>query len=435
MSQNGHTAPGRPNILFIFADQMHRYAMRCMGTADILTPNLDRLARQGTLFTNAYTNCPVCTPARINFLTGLYTSQTNTFGNEKPIPPACPTIADTLNTAGYQTGFVGKWHIGASGNQPIPEHLRGGFRQFMGYQCYNGFLRDVCFYDEANREHRFDRHREDVTADLTIERLQNMAAAGQPFALFTAFQAPHYPVQPSEEYERLYRGRTIARRRGQQDVDPYTRTWSPRSPWPPDTCPDYQRYGKNLDEYLRLYYALVTQVDANVGRILDALDATGAGDNTLVIFTADHGDMQGSHGRLNKCLPHEMSSGVPLIVRTPRASGGRVCPANVSGVDFMPTMLEWAGLNARAELPGHSLLPLLSGDVWDHPAFSEMHDWKMVRRGSWKLVTDAALQPTMLFDLATDPHELQNLLGRPEVACVTSDLLACIRQWQALPRV
>ncbi|MGC4110688.1 MAG: sulfatase-like hydrolase/transferase [Nocardioides sp.] len=146
----GRRSTERQNILFIFADQMHRYAMRCMGTDDIITPNLDRLAAEGTLFSNAYTNCPICTPARINFLTGLYTSQTNTFGNDAAIPPACRSIATDLNAAGYQTGFVGKWHIGAAGNRPIPEHLRGGFEQFMGYQCYNGFFRDVCFYDEEN---------------------------------------------------------------------------------------------------------------------------------------------------------------------------------------------------------------------------------------------------------------------------------------------
>ncbi|MGC4110687.1 MAG: sulfatase-like hydrolase/transferase [Nocardioides sp.] len=201
--------------------------------------------------------------------------------------------------------------------------------------------------------------------------------------------------------------------------------------------PTISAYGRNLDEYLRLYYALVTQVDANVGRILNALERSGAAGNTLVIFTADHGDMQGSHGLLNKCLPHEMSSGVPLIVRSPGSRGGQVCTTAVSGVDFVPTMREYAGLACRPELPGHSLLPLLGEPEvpWQHPVFSEMPEWRMVRHGQWKLVTNATLQPTMLFDLrGRSPRDAESAGDRSDGRCHRA-AAGAIRAWQALPRV
>ena len=420
------------NILFIFTDQMHRYALGCMGTPDILTPNLDRLAGQGVLFRNAYSNCPICTPFRINLLTGLYTSQTRTFGNGHRIPDGWTTLPDALNEGGYRTSYIGKWHIGASGNGPIPQELRGGFTDFIGYQCYNGFTKNVCFHDESGREHVFDKHRTDATTDIAIQRLE--AIADRPFAAFVSYQAPHYPVQPSPEYERMYQGTTIRRRPNCRQIDPYTRTWSPPSPWPPDECPDYRKYGNDLDEYLRLYYALVTQIDAGVGRLADALQRLGVWDDTAVIFTSDHGDMQGSHGLTNKCLPQEESSGIPLIARVPGGATGLVTDALVSGIDFFPTCLDYAGIPVPSHLPGTNFAPLTRGEPQDldGPVFAEMTDWKMVRQGDLKLVTTAGddYAPTQLHDLNTDPYETMNLVGAPARSHEIENLRRLIICWQ-----
>ena len=134
-----------------------------------------------------------------------------------------------------------------------------------------------------------------------------------------SYQNPHYPEQPGYEYDEVYRGVTLARRPNCVEVDPYTRTHSPPSPKPQENDPVYQRYGNDLDEYLRAYYAMVTQLDANVGRMMDALDRMGLRDNTVVMFTSDHGDLQGSHGETNKGKAWEESSRIPLIVRAPGA--------------------------------------------------------------------------------------------------------------------
>ncbi len=404
------------NILFIFTDQQHRYALGCIGTPDIQTPHLDALAGEGVLFRNAYSACPICSPFRVNLFSGMYASQTGAFRNGCRIPEDCTPLAETLNQAGYQTSYVGKWHIGATGNRPIPEELQGGFQHFLGYQCYNGFYGDVVFYDKEGEAHEYEGHRSDVTTKLAIEQLEALAkeTPSKPFALFVSYQAPHYPVQPAPEYAAMYEGVDIQRRINSQEIDPYTGTHSPPSPKPPELDPDFQRYGNDLGEYLRLYYAMVSQVDAGIGRLLKTIDRLGLTENTVVIFTSDHGDMQGSHGLKNKSKPQEESTGIPLIVSVPGGARGLVTEALVSGVDLYPTLVDYAGLTPPENLPGISFAPLTMREpqVLEGPVFSEMQDWKMVRRGNLKLVTrGSSYIPSQCYDLAQDPFEMQNLVS------------------------
>ena len=423
----------RLNILFIFADQMHRYAMRCMGTEDIRTPNLDRLASEGVLFRNAYSVCPVCTPFRMSLMTGLYCSQTGAFRNSLPIPTGCRTVADELKAQGYRTGFVGKWHLGGKGNVPIPKELRGGFEDFNAFQCYNGSYEGVVFYDENDRPTEYRKHRTEVTTDLAIATLERMASAKHPFALFVGEQAPHYPVQPAPEYEAMYRGARIKRRPNRLEIDPYIETFSPPSPKPVEMDSDYRRYGDNLDEYLRLYYALVTQVDAGVGRMLDALDKLGLTDRTAVVFTSDHGDMQGSHGLKNKSVAYEESAGIPLVARVPGGARGLVTDALVSSVDYFPTCLDYAGIGARPVLPGRSFAPLTRGESQELPGpiFSEHANWTMIREGNFKLVIASDKNvPTELFDLDSDPYEMNNLVNDSGHAGTRDELRAQLIAWR-----
>jgi arylsulfatase A-like enzyme len=399
------------NILFIFTDQMHRYALGCMGTPDIKTPNLDQLAKDGVLFRSAYSTCPLCTPFRINLFTGMYSHQTNTYRNNLIIPPKVVSLAAKFNQAGYETSYVGKWHIGATGNKPIPKEIRGDFTHFIGYQCYNEFNHNTCFYDEQNQEHRFNKHRTEVTTDLAIERLEKIK--DRPFFMCVAYQAPHYPVQPLPQYDEMYKGVKIQRRPNTKEIDPYTKTHSPPGPLKAEECPDYQRYGKNLDEYLRLYYAMVTQIDANVGRLLQKVDDWGLRKNSLIIFTSDHGDMQGAHGLKNKQLPYEESAGIPLIVQAPGGSKKIVTDVCVSTVDFHVTCLDFAGISPTPDLPGRSFAPFLYDSSYpvNWPVLSEMRFWKMIRKNKIKLVTKGFWNaPSEVYDLEKDSYEMMNLV-------------------------
>jgi arylsulfatase A-like enzyme len=422
------------NVLFIFTDQQQRYALGCMGNPNVDTPHLDRLADRGVLFSRCYANDPVCSPFRGSLLTAQYTSRCGVTENCRPLPDGTTTFAEAFGEAGYATSWVGKWHLGASGNGPIPRKLQGGFQRFTGYQCYNGFYRDVCFWDRDGRERRFDRHRTDVTTDLAIEELRHLAAGDRPFMLMLAYQAPHYPEQPAPEYAEPYKHRPIARRPNARDVDPFTPTFSPRSPRPFDADPDFQRYGGDLDEYIRLYNAMCTQIDANVGRLLQTLDELDLTGNTMVVFTSDHGDMQGSHGLKNKCLPHEESAGVPLIVAGPGIPPGRVTDALASGIDLMPTCLDLAGLPPVPSVDGQSIAPFLRGETGRtrDAVFAERPQWCMIVTGGWKLAagrTDHGLVPTLMTHLDEDPYELQNRVEDDDFAELRAELLGRLTAW------
>ncbi len=419
------------NVLFIFADQMHRFALGCMGNEDIHTPNLDKLAEDGVLFKNSYSNCPICSPFRINLFSGMYTGQTKAYRNESEIPDSCTPMAETFSKAGYKTSFVGKWHIGDNGNGPIPERLRGGFEDFIGYQCYNGFFEDVNFYDEEGTEHHFEKHRTDVATDIAIERLEKIKDT--PFFMCVAYQAPHYPEQPSPKYAKMYEGKPIKKRPNMEEIDPYVGTNSPKSPKPKERDPDYQKYGNDLEEYLRMYYALVTQIDANVGRLIQALKDYGIYEDTVIIFTADHGDLQGSHGLKNKREPYEESSGIPLIVRVPEGRSGAVSDALIEGVDYYPTCLDYVNIDTDYPLPGKSFAPYTRGEsqVFDQPIFSEMNNWRMIRDGKYKLIVNRwFLWPKELYNLEEDPYEMHNLIDNSDYKPIIKKLRKKIKKWR-----
>ncbi len=418
------------NILFMFADQMHAFAMGCMGNDEIHTPNLDRLASEGTLFTNAYSNAPVCTPYRGTLFTGRYGSQTDMLGNTAAIPATETTLADCLNEAGYRTSYVGKWHIGDTWNKAVLPELRGGFTDFIGYQAHNDFINDVWFFDEDGERREFDCHRTEATTQIAMERLEGLA--GDPFAMFVSYQNPHYPIQPDPEYAAVYDGVELTPRPNCRDVEPYTGTHSPTSPKPRERDPNYQRYGGDLAEYTRLYYAMVTQLDANVGRMLAKLDELGIADETVVVFTSDHGDLQGSHGLTNKGLAWEESSHVPQVMRVPGAPAGSAVDGPVAGIDFFPTLLSLVGADTPAGKEGYDLAPLLQGETAVQPTrvFSEMRRWCMLRDGDWKLVADRPdVTPTHLFDLAADPYEMTNLVESADHRETRDRLARALVEW------
>jgi arylsulfatase A-like enzyme len=406
-----------------------------MGNKNVDTPNLDRLAARGVLFSRCYSNDPVCGPFRGSLLTGQYTSRCGVSHNGAPLPIGVTTFADAFNDAGYTTSWVGKWHLGGSGNGPIDRELQGGFQRFMGYQCYNGFYDDVCFYDRDGTEHRYEYHRTDVTTDIAIDELEALTRGDRPFMLMMSYQAPHYPVQPAPDYAELYKDRDIVLRPNcVEDVDPFTPTFSPYSPRPVENDPNYRRYGNNLAEYIRLYNAMCTQIDANIGKLLETLERLDVADNTMVVFTSDHGDMQGSHGLKNKCLPHEESAGIPLIMYVPGLPGGRITDGLVSGIDLMPTCLELAGIDPVPSVDGQSIAPYLRGDTDKtcDRVFSERGDWCMIVKDGWKLAAerqDDGLAPSLMTDLDEDPYELQNRAEDPTVSERRKELLAELASW------
>ncbi len=431
------------NILFIFADQMHGFAMGCMGNPDVKTPNLDRIAAEGTLFRNTYSCYPVCTPYRGILMTGRYASQTGIVENEMAVSANERTLAAALNDGGYRTSYIGKWHLGGKDNIAVPPQLRAGFTDFIGYQCYNDFLDQVWFFDENGSKIDCKKHRTDATTDIAIERLEKIK--DKKFAMFVSYQNPHYPEQPLKEYENMYADIKITRRPNCQDIDPYTRTFSP--PRTAENDPVYKKYNKNIDTYLKLYYAMITQLDHNIGRLLNKLQELGLEQKTVVVFTSDHGDMQGSHGLKNKNIFYEESVRVPLIVKVPGSPKGIVSDELVSSVDLFPSILDYASLPKEKSAEGISFVPLTMGKKQKlaEAVFSEGGDvpkseggpknkvWLMIREQRYKLaVTKDDFKPTHLFDLEKDPYEMNNLLedkNNTEIKVICERLQDRIKAW------
>ncbi len=420
----------RPNILFVQADQMAPQALPVHGHPLVKTPNIAALAETGVVFDSAYCNSPLCAPSRFSMLSGLMPSAIEAYDNAAEFPASVPTFAHALRHMGYRTLLAGKMHLVG------PDQLHG-FEERLTTDIYPADFgwtpdwerpetRQAYFHTMASvleagpcaRSLQIDFDEEvGFRAERKIFDLAREADE-RPFFLLVSFTHPHDPYTIGAHYWDLYEGLEI-------DL--------PRVPAPELQDPHSRRlrecYGASnvelSDERIRAarraYYGAISYVDDKLGRLLAALHSTGLAEDTIVLFTADHGDMLGERGLWYKMTFFERAARVPLIVRAPdRFAPGRVAQ-NVSLLDLYPTLVDLAGGDGPAPaeaLPGRSLLPLLRGDVegWPDDVIGEYlgeaaaGPLVMIRRGPYKFVVGED-SPPQLFDLAADPDERENLAG------------------------
>lgn len=419
----------RPNVILIIADQLRRQALGCYGDPNVATPHIDALAARGTRFDAASSSYPVCVPFRFSLVTGEHAHTRFIPSIEWRMSPAERTIADEFNEAGYHTALFGKWHLyGNFGHYPghnvvkasrtpVPRPFQGRFQRFAGFDICNDPW-DTYYWNEADpTAHRIDGFQTDGLFDLAIEYANERARDGQPFATILSVEPPHPIFTAPEEYLQRWQDRPVQVR---ENVD-LAKDYNKRGP-----------HGKDLLDDLRTYYAMIENLDDNIGRLVDALRDSGQLDDTVIALTADHGELLGCHGVLAKQRPWEESIGIPLIVAgagTPRTVADPVCTE-----DLFPTLLGLAGITPRDPKPGLDLTPLVHGTAegLDREAVllefvAEMrpglpfHDetWRGVRSRRYKytVLGDAhGGRPWQFFDLATDPYELTNLVDSPEHA-------------------
>ncbi len=437
----------RPNILIIYADQMRADMMGCAGNPVIKTPYLDRLAGEGVRFENAFVSYPLCCPFRASFLTGKYAHATSMFANHFPIDTNQTFLAQLLADTGYRTGYVGKWHLDG-GPKPgfvPPGERRLGFEHFVGFNRGHQYLRSV-FYRDTDQPYRSARYEPDYQTDHVIEFMDEVVRSdsGQPFLAYICYGAPHYPVQQMPEYLRhLYDPaevplppgvpnpelqREVAQRRLEYDCAGDLRALDRSKTGGEHVHSAEVETEAEIRQFIAHYYAMISNVDHNVGRLLNWLDAQGIADDTMVIFLSDHGDMLGQHGYYCglKRTPYKGAMQVPFIVRYPRRfAAGRVATGLIDvAVDTMPTLLETCGLSIPDEVQGISYLPQLDGSAettreavmyeimkstdggpGDYTPVPE----RGIRTRDWLYVR----QPTrrkFLFDLRNDPDEMTNLV-------------------------
>lgn len=408
----------RPNVIFLFPDQMRGQAMGCMGNPDVKTPHIDRLAQEGVLFRNTIANTPVCCAARACMLTGKYASANGMIANDLRLRESETSIAELMKTAGYKTGFIGKWHLDGGKRLPgfvPPGPRRQGFDFWAANQCSHRHF-DNHYFRDTDEPIPIKKFEPEGWTDLTLEFIQ--ANQSTPFFLMVGMGPPHNPYGAPKQYEDMY--------------DPDAITLRPN--WKPGI-----ELGSKQD--IAKYYAAITAIDEQVGRILNQLDQLGLTDDTIVIFTSDHGDMLGSHGLRLKRKPHEESAVVPGIVRYPRkALRGLKSDALFTHVDMAPTMLGLCGLDVQKDMQGSDLSGYIEGKTQHSPDSAFMQIFGPYAGGSvddaWRGVrtqdyTYARYQnkPWLLFDLKNDPYQLQNLVGNPEYAHIQQNLNARVNAW------
>jgi arylsulfatase A-like enzyme len=408
----------KPNILYIFADQMRASVMGCMHDEPVQTPNLDRLATQGVLFTHAYANTPVCTPSRATLLTGKHALSARCIVNDLRLPEDELSIADVLNGHGYRCGYVGKWHLDGISRHMFtpPGRRRHGFDDYWAaYNCNHNYLDPKWFEDDSPELKHGTGYDADIQTDQAIGFIERFQA--EPWCLFLSWGPPHDPYRMApKEFLEMYPPDQIALRPNMEGVD---------------------------REAVAGYYAHVSALDHNMGRLMATLDRLGLADDTIVVFSSDHGDMLWAHGRRNKQQPHEESIHIPLIIRWPgHLPAGKVEETLIGVSDHTPTLLGLAGAPAPATMNGLDLSGRLLGQdapaptsvfINEHASFDQAQTWQPWRGVRTQRYTYARwLQGgALLFDNAADPYQMHNLAHEPEHAALLGELEAELQGWLA----
>ena len=434
-------ASDRPNLLYLHSDQHSPAVMGCAGDPLVRTPHLDSLAAQGVVLENVYCPSPLCVPARMAMLTGRHPHENEVWTNDHSLGAGSPTFAHSMGAAGYHPAVIGRMHaIGPDQLQGFaerrvgdhgPNYLGGGG---VGHGMLNGTAgpERVSLELSGHGQSAYEVHDEAVTA-ATVEYLNEVGArqragpAAEPFCLTVGFMLPHQPfVARRADYD-LYRGAMTM----PEYPEPFSDSLHPYLRWWRERCGIVEVSDAEILRARTAYWALVTRLDAMIGEVLTALRENGLADNTLIVYSSDHGEQVGEHGLWWKQTFYERSVGVPGIITWPgELPAGTRCDRVVSGLDLPATMLDALGAPPLPRARGRSLLPLLRGetDEWEDVAFAELSidaGWymRMIRSGDWKLCYYHG-HPSQLFNLAEDPQELHDRAQDPTCREVREQLTA-----------
>jgi choline-sulfatase len=428
-------AVSKPNFLIIVSDQLSAPFLPAYGHPVVKTPNIDRLAAAGVVFENAYTNSPLCAPARATFMSGLLPSRTGAYDNAAEFRSSIPTFAHYLRLQGYRTCLSGKMHFVG------PDQLHG-FEERLTTDIYPADFGWTPNWSRPNERIDWWYHNmtsvkqagiaeitnqleyDDEVAFLAQRRLFDFARYRDqlPFCLTVSFTHPHDPYAARAKYWNQYRDEDIDMPKvaaiPPDQMDPHSRRLHDMS-----AMDDYDVNEQDIRSSRHGYYANITYVDDLVGGLMETLRTGGLADDTVVILTSDHGDFLGERGIWYKMSYREASARVPLIVHAPGRFAPRRVAAPASIADILPTVVDIAEPGAAARLArpvdGASLLPALEGriepervTIGEYVAEGVHAPMYMVRQGDWKLIT-CATDPDQLFNLAEDPLENHNLAGDP----------------------
>jgi len=438
---SGKSDQEKPNILFIMSDDHTSQAVSAYGgmLADICpTPHIDRIANEGILLNNCFVTNSICTPSRATLFTGNY-SHINGVYKFTALDQSQPTLPKIMKEAGYQTAFVGKYHlhsnpVGLDYWSILPGQGRYHNPQFieMGDESPKGFV-------GQGKRTTYEGHSSDVIADKALDYLKNKRSQNKPFMFFCHFKASHDTWEYAERYKDFledveipeppnlfddYEGRSDMMKKQLQYIGS---EWGDHTNFEEETAHLEGKAKKKMQYqlYMKKYLRCVKGVDDNVGRILDYLDESGLAENTIVMYTGDQGFFLGEHGLYDKRIMYEEALRMPFLVRWP----GKIKPGTTSegmalNVDFAPTIMEAAGVQSDAEMQGRSFVPLLLGTTpsdWRRSMYYryyyshfETESHYGVRTHAHKLIYFNRIDQWELYDLEKDPHEMNNVYSHPD---------------------
>ena len=411
-------AERKPNVVFVFADQWRAQAAGFAGDPNVHTPVLDKLAASSVRFNMAVSTCPVCSPYRASLLTGQYPLTHGVFLNDVCLSDKPVSLAQAFRGAGYRTGYIGKWHVDGHGRSSyIPRERRHGFEFWKVLECTHDYNRSFYYADE---DVKLQWEGYDAAAQTREAQRYIREQAGQPFLLVLSWGPPHDPyLTAPERYQAMY--------------DPAKLKLRPNVP------EDTEAVRKKIAGY----YAHCSALDDCLGQLWATLRDTGIERDTIFVFTSDHGDMLGSHGRFNKQVPHDEAIRVPFLIRWSHLSEGeRVVTAPFGTPDIMPTLLGLAGVEIPKTVEGLDF----SGHLRGGPApgggaaliacYAPFGQW--TRKGGGREYRGVRTErytyvrsldgPWLLFDNQSDPHQMKNLCGDPHSAALEKELDALLQK-------
>jgi len=440
--------PRRVNIVFVFADQWRKQAFGYAGDPNVKTPNIDRFAEQSLSFDNAVSGCPVCTPYRASLMTGVYPHRHGLMVNDQCLHERYdgPFLAECLRDGGYRTAYIGKWHIDGRGrNSFVPPERRLGFEWWKGFECTHNYQHSPYYFGDDPRPHMWQGYDADAQTDEACRFLVSASTSNsqqptsnvqvestdfdvgrwasdvgrsepgdQPFALFLSWGPPHNPFGTApEKYEAMYDPEQIQ--------------------LPANVTEDVADQAR---EELAGYYAHCSALDAAFGRLMETLSATGLDENTIVIFTSDHGDMLGSQGQFRKQRPWAESIRVPFLIRHPQAPDRRHDTTPIDAPDLMPTILSLCGVGIPDSVDGIDFSTTITDgkpseiDQALLALYMPFHEWRYDNGGrEYRGLFDDQFTyvrtlegPWLLYDSQNDPQQLNNLLTDPAYTTTIREL-------------
>lgn len=426
----------RPNVLYVFSDQHRALSLPGEPLSEVIAPTFERFRKENVSMDACISNYPLCVPHRAILISGRYSWQTNVYHNEHTLEPGVPGLGETFQRAGYHTGYVGKWHLYHGEGVFVPKGpYRFGFEDWHAWANTNKHHDGICFDPETGEKVVVPGYQPTRMTDQAIDFIHKQKDAEKPWMLVVSWNPPHPPFDPPAEDRQMYNAQSLKLRPNVRQSIPADKIIN--------AYPQLESF-EALHQAEQGYYGGITAVDKEFSRLLNALEENGMAEDTIVVYSSDHGEMMGAHGHMAKQMPHEESCRVPFIVRLPgKRKRSAASSELLASIDIYPTLCGLAGISVPSHCSGRDLSGIIRGDGHTHApemAFLMNEQGPTTRqecnvqtyRGVRTRTHTYAIQLDgrwCLYDNVKDPYQMHNLIKDPASQPLIHKLEAALIAW------